>query len=54
VGARVVPARWVQIELNAIADGLADLMEHYATGETGDLRADLEDLRTAAGLEERV
>jgi hypothetical protein len=41
-------------KLNAIADGLADLMEHYATGETGDLRADLEDLRSAAGLEERV
>jgi uncharacterized membrane protein len=41
-------------KLNAIADGLADLMEHYATGETGDLRTDLEDLRTAAGLEERV
>jgi hypothetical protein len=41
-------------KLNAIADGLADLMEHHATGETGDLKADLEDLRAAAGLEERV
>jgi low affinity Fe/Cu permease len=41
-------------KLNAIADGLADLMEHYATGEAGDLTADLEDLRAAAGLEKRV
>jgi hypothetical protein len=32
----------------------ADLMEHRATGETVDLKADLEDLRAAAGLEERV
>jgi hypothetical protein len=41
-------------KLNAIADGLADLMEHQVTGKTEDLKADLEDLRAAAGLEERV
>jgi hypothetical protein len=41
-------------KLNAIADRLADLMERYASGQTGDLTADLEDLRAAAGLEERV
>jgi Low affinity iron permease len=44
----------VQHKLNAIADGLADLMEHIATrntGDTGDLSQDLVELRTAVGIE---
>jgi low affinity Fe/Cu permease len=44
----------LQHKLNAIADGLADLMEHLATGETGDLETDMQDLRAATGLEERL
>jgi low affinity Fe/Cu permease len=44
----------LQQKLNAIADGLADLMEHQAQGETGDLARDTEDLRRAAGLEQRI
>jgi hypothetical protein len=41
----------VHHKLNAIADGLADLMEHIATGDTGDLSQDLVELRTAVGIE---
>ena len=36
-------------KLDAIADGLADLMEHLA--DEDDLRGDVRDLRAAAGLE---
>ena len=43
-----------QTKLNAIADALADLMEHQATGDLGDLMTDMEDLRSAAGLEEHA
>jgi low affinity Fe/Cu permease len=42
----------VQHKLNAIADGLADLMEQLAT-DRPDLRRDFEELRAAVGLEER-
>jgi hypothetical protein len=43
----------VQHKLNAIADGLADLMAHvYSGGEGRDLREDLTELRAAVGLEE--
>jgi hypothetical protein len=44
----------LQTKLNALADALADLMEHQATGESGDLMNDMEDLRVAAGLEEHA
>ena len=44
----------IQHKLNAIADGLADLMEHVAgSGDSGDLRNDIKELRTAVGLETR-
>src|SRR6478736_3613493 len=43
----------IQHKLNAIADGLADLMAHiYSGGEGRDLREDLTELRAAVGLEE--
>ena len=43
----------VQHKLNAIADGLADLMAHvYSGGKESDLRQDLTELRAAVGLEE--
>ena len=42
----------VQHKLNAIADGLADLMAHTQSGGKGrDLRRDLVELRAAVGLE---
>src|SRR4051812_49460530 len=42
----------VQHKLNAIADGLADLMAHVETdGQGRDLRQDLIELRAAVGLE---
>ncbi len=45
----------VQHKLNAIADGLADVMAHLADagGEQRDLRGDLQELRAAIGLEGR-
>ena len=43
----------VQHKLNALADGLADVMAHLASGgEKGDLERDLVELRAAVGLEE--
>ena len=39
----------IQHKLNAIADGLADVMSHLADG--GELERDVEELRTAVGLE---
>jgi low affinity Fe/Cu permease len=42
----------VQQKLNAIADGLADLMAQLADDRPG-LRHDLEELRAAVGLEDR-
>ncbi len=42
----------LQHKLNAIADGLADLMEEIATDKP-ELRRDYEELRAAVGLENR-
>jgi uncharacterized membrane protein len=46
-------------KLDAIADGLADLMDHFSGEEGGkaakeDLARDVEDLRAAVGLEEEM
>ncbi|HEY3831373.1 MAG TPA: low affinity iron permease family protein [Acidimicrobiia bacterium] len=42
----------VQHKLNAIADGLADLMAHIESGGEGrDIGSDLKELRAAVGLE---
>ena len=48
----------LQHKLNAVADGLADLMEHFAEDDPPglreakeDLASDIEDLRAAVGLE---
>ena len=47
----------LQHKLNAVADGLADLMEHFAEEDPErreakeDLAGDIEDLRAAVGLE---
>ena len=43
----------LQHKLNALADGLADVMAHLAGGVERDLRRDLEELRAAVGLEEQ-
>jgi low affinity Fe/Cu permease len=40
-------------KLDALADGMADLMQHFAT-EDNDLRKEIEDLKAAVGLEEEV
>jgi low affinity Fe/Cu permease len=46
--------RAVQQKLNAIADGLADLMGHQAErADDEDLRRDIRELRAAVGLEKR-
>jgi low affinity Fe/Cu permease len=46
--------RAVQHKLNAIADGLADLMDHLAErSDDEDLRRDIRELRAAVGLEKR-
>jgi low affinity Fe/Cu permease len=43
-----------QHKLNALADGLADLMTHLADRhDNADLRHDIRELRAAVGLEER-
>jgi low affinity Fe/Cu permease len=43
----------VQHKLNALADGLADLMAHLSSGdEESDMREDMKELRAAVGLEE--
>jgi hypothetical protein len=43
----------VQHKLNAIADGLADLMAHLAKGDHGAMDQDMRELRAAVGLESR-
>jgi uncharacterized membrane protein len=43
----------VQQKLNAIADGLADLMAATKTSGGGDLKTDIKELRAAVGLEDR-
>jgi len=44
--------RAVHVKLDALADGLADLMDHIAQDDA-DLENDIRDLREAVGLEER-
>lgn len=51
--------RVVQEKLDAIADGLSDLMEHFASDEPErvareDPARDIKDLRAAVGLEEEM
>jgi len=43
----------VNVKLNAIAEGLADLMR-YQMGEDSDLHDDLAELKATVGLEDRV
>jgi low affinity Fe/Cu permease len=43
----------VQHKLNALADGLADVMAHLAGQEGSDIANDLDELRAAVGLEEK-
>jgi low affinity Fe/Cu permease len=43
----------VHKKLDALADGIADLMRHFAD-EDNDLRKEIEDLKAAVGLEEEV
>lgn len=38
-------------KLDAIADGLADVMDHLADGDETDLDDDIDELRNAAGVE---
>ena len=45
--------RAVHIKLDALADGLADLMDHIAQDDA-ELENDIHDLREAVGLEERT
>jgi low affinity Fe/Cu permease len=40
-------------KLDAIADGMADLMSHFAD-DSNELRKEIEDLKAAVGLEEQV
>lgn len=48
----------LQHKLDAVADGLADLMEHFVAPEEeeakDDLVADIEDLKESVGLEKRI
>ena len=43
----------VQVKLDALADGLADLMVHVAGDGERELLEDVDELRQAVGLEER-
>ncbi len=45
--------RAIHKKLDALADGMADLMSHFAD-EDNDLRSEIEDLKAAVGLEEEV
>jgi low affinity Fe/Cu permease len=42
----------LQHKLDAIADGLADLMEHHLDHDDVDLQTDIDDLKEAVGLED--
>lgn len=48
----------MQKKLDALADGLADLMEHFLHGDEKekqeDLAGDVRDLKAAVGLEKRI
>jgi hypothetical protein len=41
-------------KLDALADGLADLMEHQLSGDTADLQGDIQELKQAVGLEHQL
>lgn len=43
--------RAVHLKLDALADGLADLMDYQVNGDTIDLQRDIADLKHAVGLE---
>jgi hypothetical protein len=43
--------RALHAKLDALADGLADLMEYSVNGDPADLERDIEDLKQAVGLE---
>src|SRR3954468_19682123 len=45
--------RAINKKLDALADGMADLMSHFAD-EDNDLRNEIKDLKAAVGLEEEV
>jgi Low affinity iron permease len=45
--------RAIHHKLDALADGLADLMEHQLNGDRADLARDIADLKQAVGLERR-
>ena len=44
--------RAVHEKLDALADGMADLMEYQLNGDTTDLQHDIADLKHAVGLEQ--
>jgi hypothetical protein len=41
-------------KLDALADGLADLMEHQLSGDAADLQGDIQELKQAVGLEHQL
>jgi low affinity Fe/Cu permease len=41
-------------KLDALADALADLMEHQLSGDTADLQGDIQELKQAVGLEHQL
>ena len=43
--------RAIHHKLDALADGLADLMEHQLSGDAADLARDIADLKECVGLE---
>jgi low affinity Fe/Cu permease len=45
--------RAIHHKLDALADGLADLMEHQINKDSADLAGDIADLKRAVGLERR-
>jgi hypothetical protein len=51
--AAAVPTRWSRTSrrLDAIADGLADLMEHQLDRDEVDLQSDIKELKDAVGLQ---
>ena len=46
--------RAIHHKLDALADGLADLMEHQMDGNVDHLRRDIEELKAAVGLERPI
>lgn len=46
--------RAIHHKLDALADGLADLMEHEVNGDAADLQNDIDDLKRAVGLERQL